>query len=101
MHNGISETFHGLFDSFWFLFISIMTIGYGEYSPNIMWSKISLVVATFIGLALNSVFVICTERVLMLDDVELEAYVFIMRCRLIEEQRTQLVRYGQANFRHK
>ena len=77
MYKENGKVFGNLIDSVWFLFISIMTIGYGEYSPSYIWTRITLVVATFFGLIFNSVFVVCTERLLKFDDTELRAYIYI------------------------
>ena len=51
-------------DTLWYVLITVLTIGYGEYSAISFMGMISMVIATFFGIVLNSIFVVCTEKFL-------------------------------------
>ena len=57
-------------DSLWYVLITVLTIGYGEYSAGSFMGMISMVIATFFGIILNSIFVVCTEKFLKMDACE-------------------------------
>jgi len=56
-----------LFDIIWFVFITVMTIGYGEISAISIFGQVAVVIATFVGLIFNSIFVVVVEKFLKFD----------------------------------
>lgn len=69
-----------LWDSIWYVFITVMTIGFGEISAQSMWGKISMTIATFLGIMFTSIFVVCVQKFLIFDESQGKAYLMLTRC---------------------
>ena len=59
-----NQAMNTFMDTLWYVLITVLTIGYGEYSAISFMGMISMVIATFFGIVLNSIFVVCTEKFL-------------------------------------
>jgi hypothetical protein len=66
----LNQSMSTFMDTLWYVLITVLTIGYGEYSAISFMGMISMVIATFFGIVLNSIFVVCTEKFLKLDGCE-------------------------------
>lgn len=57
-----------LLDAAWYVFITIMTIGYGDMYAVSFFGQISMIVATFTGIVFSSIFVVCVEKFFKMDE---------------------------------
>ena len=63
-----NPTILNVIDSIWSVFITVMTIGYGEISAISLLGRISMIIATTLGILFNSIFVVCGERMLRMTE---------------------------------
>ena len=54
-----NKGFTSILDSTWYVFITVMTIGFGEISAQSFWGQVSMTIATFLGIIFTSIFVVC------------------------------------------
>lgn len=80
--------FYNIWNSIWCTFITIMTIGYGDFYPVTSFGRIIMVVSVLGGLVLLSTLVSTLNSVLNMDDDEL-AVTNILNTILMNEETTK------------
>lgn len=60
--------FASMLDSIWYVFITVMTIGFGEIAAESMMGYFSITIATFLGIMFTSIFVVCVQKFLIFDE---------------------------------
>ena len=63
-----NKGFTSILDSTWYVFITVMTIGFGEISAQSFWGQVSMTIATFLGIIFTSIFVVCVQKFLIFDE---------------------------------
>jgi hypothetical protein len=63
-----NQGFASVLDSIWYVFITVMTIGFGDISAQSMWGQVSMTIATFLGIMFTSIFVVCVQKFLIFDE---------------------------------
>ena len=92
---------HTTIDSLWYIFITVSTIGYGDFYAQSFIGQISMVIATFFGILLNSIFVVCTDNLLQMDLTQKCAFRLMRRCHLKREMMNYSIGFLIAMYKIK
>lgn len=97
----LNMSFQNIADSLWYVLITCTTIGFGEISAVSKFGQLSMVIATFMGIVFSSIFVVCTEQFLRLNNNELLAIQLLNRSLVKKKMKNEVVGVIQCFHRIK
>ena len=74
-----------LADSIWYVFITVMTVGYGDIWALQIFGQITMIIATFSGIIFSSLFVVAVDKFLKMDENEQKAFLMLNRINMKQE----------------
>ena len=72
-------------DSIWYVFITVMTVGYGDIYAISYLGQITMIIATFSGIVFSSIFVVCVDEFLKMSENEKKAFMMLNRIKYKQE----------------
>lgn len=72
-------------DSIWYVFITVMTVGYGDIWAISIFGQITMIIATFSGIIFSSIFVVCVDEFFKMDESEEKAFLMLNRINVKQE----------------
>ena len=83
--NSFYPNFDDIYNCIWCVFISMMTVGYGDYYPTTFFGRIVIVLTIFSGLILNCLVTVALFKLLAFSTTENKVYTLLERLRIREE----------------
>ena len=74
-----------LADSIWYVFITVMTVGYGDIWALQIFGQITMIIATFSGIIFSSLFVVAVDKFFKMDENEQKAFLMLNRINMKQE----------------
>jgi len=93
--------FNGISNCLWCIFITMMTVGFGDYYPITILGKVIIYLAAFIGVILNSLVTVAFFKSLEFSTNENKVYILLERLRIghkIEEMNKEIVKLIMYKF---
>lgn len=95
------QNFDSITNPVWLSIVTMTTVGYGDFFPKSVVSRIIGILCSFYGVYLVSLFVIALENLLLFDQSEERSYELISRLEDKEELKLEAINVITSAFRHK
>mmetsp|Transcript_14073 Transcript_14073/g.14058 ORF Transcript_14073/g.14058 Transcript_14073/m.14058 type:complete len:264 (-) Transcript_14073:108-899(-) len=95
------QNFNQITNPVWMAIVTMTTVGYGDFFPKSIPSRILGIICAFYGVYLVSLFLITLDNLLKLDQSETRSYELISRLENKEALKLEAVNVITTGFRHK
>ena len=95
------QNFNSITNPVWLSIVTMTTVGYGDFFPKSLPSRIAGLLCSFYGVYLVSLFVIALENLLVFDQSEERSYELISRLEDKEALKLEAVNVLTSAFKHR